>query len=180
MLKKYRVRDYDFFLIMMLIGVTLIGILAIGSADRDVQNKQIIGLIAGVFLMVVLSLFDYHIFLRFYWIIYIGNLAILLLVNLFGDSANNAQRWITIAGIRFQPSETAKILLILFFAQYIMNHREKFNTFKNLVTMIGLFLPQPDTHIKPLCQRKQLIDGTDIFKKRIAFFFCLQAENSIK
>ena len=142
MLKKYRVRDYDFFLIMMLIGVTLIGILAIGSADRDVQNKQIIGLIAGVFLMVVLSLFDYHIFLRFYWIIYIGNLAILLLVNLFGDSANNAQRWITIAGIRFQPSETAKILLILFFAQYIMNHREKFNTFKNLVTMIGLFLPQ--------------------------------------
>ncbi len=142
MLKRYRVKDYDFRLIFLMVSVTIIGILAIGSAKSDVQNKQIIGLIFGLFLMAVISLFDYHLFLRFYRVIYVGNLIILILVNRFGDTANNAQRWITIAGIKFQPSETAKILLILFFAQYIMNHREKFNTFRNIVTMIALFVPQ--------------------------------------
>ena len=123
MLKKYRVRDYDFKLIIMLIAITVVGILVIGSADRSYQSKQILGFVMGLFLMVVISLFDYSTFLNFYWIIYIGNLVLLLLVEFFGEKSNNAQRWVSIAGIRFQPSETAKILLILFYAQYIMKHK---------------------------------------------------------
>lgn len=142
MLKRYRVRDYDFKLVFMLIAITVIGIMAIGSANAEFQSKQILGLVVGVFIMVVLSLFDYHIFLKFYWIIYFGNLALLLLVHFVGDTTNNAQRWITIAGIKFQPSETAKILLILFYAQYIMKHKEHFNSFKNLAFMVVLFIPQ--------------------------------------
>lgn len=142
MLKRYRVRDYDFKLVLMLIAITIIGILAIGSANAEYQSKQILGLIVGVFIMVVLSLFDYHIFLKFYWFLYFGNLALLILVHFVGNSVNNAQRWITIAGIQFQPSETAKILLILFYAQYIMKHRENYNSFKNLAFMVILFIPQ--------------------------------------
>ena len=142
MLKRYRVIDYNFKLVIMLIAISIIGILAIGSANSEVQSKQMVGLIVGVFLMVVISLFDYHIFLKFYWVMYFLNLGLLILVNFVGDSSNNAQRWITIAGIRFQPSETAKILLILFYAQYIMKHKEHFNTFKNLLFMVLLFIPQ--------------------------------------
>lgn len=142
MLKRYRVRDYNFKLVIMLIAISVIGILAIGSANSEYQSKQLIGLIVGFFLMVVLSLFDYHIFLKFYWFIYFFNLGLLILVNFIGDSSHNAQRWVTIFGIRFQPSETAKILLILFYAQYIMKHRERFNTFKNLLFMVILFIPQ--------------------------------------
>ena len=62
MLKRYRVRDYDFKLVVMLIAITLIGILAIGSANAEYQSKQIAGLIVGLFIMIVLSLFDYHTF----------------------------------------------------------------------------------------------------------------------
>ena len=142
MFKRYRVIDYNFKLVIMLIAISVIGILAIGSANSEFQSKQMVGLIVGVFLMVVISLFDYHIFLKFYWILYFLNLGLLILVNFVGDSSNNAQRWITIAGIRFQPSETAKILLILFYAQYIMKHKEHFNTFKNLLFMVLLFIPQ--------------------------------------
>ena len=141
MLKRYRVRDYDFKLVLMLIALTVIGILAITSANESFKDKQILGAIMGIFLMIVISLFDYSFFLQFYWIIYLVNIALLAMVQLFGNSANNAQRWLTIAGIKFQPSETAKILLILFFAQYIMVHREKFNTFRNLTTMVLLLLP---------------------------------------
>ena len=141
MLKKYRVRDYDFNLIIMLIAITVVGILVIGSADRSFQSKQILGFVMGLFLMVVISLFDYSTFLNFYWIIYIGNLVLLLLVEFFGEKSNNAQRWVSIAGIRFQPSETAKILLILFYAQYIMKHKETISSLKTIISMLVLLSP---------------------------------------
>lgn len=141
MLKRYRVRDYDFKLVLMLIAITVIGILAIGSAKESVQSKQLFGAIMGLFLMTVISLFDYGIFLQFYWAIYAINIALLTMVQLIGESSNNAQRWVTIAGIRFQPSETAKILLILFFAQYIMVHKKKFNSLRNLASMVILLIP---------------------------------------
>lgn len=141
MLKKYRVRDYDFKLIIMLIAIAVVGILVIGSADRSYQSKQILGFVMGLFLMVVISLFDYSTFLNFYWIIYIGNLVLLLLVEFFGEKSNNAQRWVSIAGIRFQPSETAKILLILFYAQYIMKHKETISSLKTIISMLVLLSP---------------------------------------
>ena len=141
MLKADRVRDYDFKLIIMLIAITVVGILVIGSADRSYQSKQILGFVMGLFLMVVISLFDYSTFLNFYWIIYIGNLVLLLLVEFFGEKSNNAQRWVSIAGIRFQPSETAKILLILFYAQYIMKHKETISSLKTIISMLVLLSP---------------------------------------
>lgn len=138
MLKRYRIRDYDFKLIILLIAITVIGILSIGSAKEAVQNKQIMGFIMGLFLMIVLSLFDYSFFLKFHWVIYAANLGLLLLVQLIGDTSGGAQRWVEIAGIRFQPSETAKIMLILFFAQYIMKHKDTISSFRTIVTMLGL------------------------------------------
>ncbi len=141
MLKRYRVRDYDFKLILMLVALTVIGILVIGSANESFQSKQILGFVVGLFLMIVISLFDYSTFLRFYWVIYVANLLLLLFVEFFGESTNNAQRWVSIAGIRFQPSETAKIMLILFYAQFIMKHKESISKFKTILMMAGLLVP---------------------------------------
>ena len=71
---------------------------------------------------------------------YIVNLALLLLVifSSAGDTGGGAQRWLEIGGLRFQPSETAKILLILFFAQFIMKYREKLNTFPVIISCVIL------------------------------------------
>ncbi len=141
MLRKYRVRDYDFKLIFLLAAVTIIGILAVGSARPEYQNRQILGFVMGFFIMIVLSFFDYSFFLRFYWVIYALNIAFLLMVVAFGKVVNNAKRWLEIGGIQFQPSELTKIMLILFYAQYIMKHREKLNSMKNVAAMILLLLP---------------------------------------
>lgn len=141
MLKKYRIRDYDFKLVIMLIAISVIGILAIGSAEKSVQDKQIMGLVMGVFLMIIISLFDYTALLNLYWLFYIMNVVLLLLVELMGSKAGGAQRWFSILGIRFQPSELAKILLILFYAQYIMKQKEKLNSFRTLTQIVALFLP---------------------------------------
>ena len=141
MKKRYRIRDYNFLLVLFVIAISVIGVLAVGSADETLQKKQMMGVILGFFVMIVISLFDYGIFLKFHWILYGLNLALLLMVQLFGNSAGGAQRWVTIMGIQFQPSETAKILLILFYAQYIMVHKDTLNKFRTMITMILLFVP---------------------------------------
>lgn len=126
---------------MFLLSLSIIGVMIVGSAANEFQFKQLVGLIVGIFLMVVISLFDYSFFLQFYWVFYFLNLILLLLVRFMGNSVNNAQRWVTIAGIQFQPSETAKILLILFFSQYIMKHKEHLNTFRTLSSCVILLIP---------------------------------------
>ncbi len=141
MKKRYRVRDYNFLLVLLVVTVAAIGVLAVGSAEAALQNKQMLGVILGFFVMLVISLFDYSIFLKFYWVLYVLNIGLLLMVQLFGNSAGGAQRWVTIAGIQFQPSETAKILLILFYAQYIMVHKDTLNKFRTLVTLVLLYIP---------------------------------------
>ncbi len=131
MFKRYKIRDYDFKLILMVLCLSAVGVMAIGSAEETLQTRQLAGVIAGVFTMIVISFIDYNMVLKLNWLMYIGNLALLIAVWKFGSDANGAQRWLQIGGsggIRFQPSETAKILLILFFAQFIMKHRKNLNT----------------------------------------------------
>lgn len=134
----YQLKYYNFRLILWLIAISIIGILAVGSANPAYQDKQILGFGVGLFMMLVLSFLDYSIFLKLYWVIYIANLLLLLAVRFLGNSAGGARRWFQVAGIRFQPSEFTKILLILFFAQFIMKYREKLNSIRILGLIAGL------------------------------------------
>ena len=54
MLKNYRLRDFDFKLILMIIALSVIGCLAIGSAEPSLQNKQIVGVVIGILIMLLL------------------------------------------------------------------------------------------------------------------------------
>ncbi|MCL2254185.1 MAG: rod shape-determining protein RodA [Lachnospiraceae bacterium] len=140
MLRNYRIRDYNFKLVIYIVALTIIGIMAIGSAaDESLQSKQIYGFLTALFLMVVISLFDYSLIIHLHWVIYGVNIALLGMVLLFGETINNAQRWLILFGIQFQPSETAKILLILFYAQFIMKCKDNFNSIQNLFLSVALF-----------------------------------------
>lgn len=139
MLKQYKIRNFNFKLAIMVIALAVIGIIAVGSAQESLQNRQIAGFAFGLFLMIVLSLFDYSVVLNFYWPIYILNLVLLILVIVMGDKGGGAQRWLELGGLRFQPSEIAKIFIILFFAQFIYKSKEKFNTFPYIASALILF-----------------------------------------
>lgn len=128
MFTRFRIRDYDFKLVFMILALSAVGVMAIGSAEPSLQTKQLAGLVAGAVLMIIISFFNYTWILKLYWLMYAMNLALLAAVRFLGDDAGGAQRWLELGGLRFQPSETAKILLILFFAQFIMKYREKLNT----------------------------------------------------
>lgn len=124
------IKDYDIKLIFLVISLTVLGIFAIGSARQAVQGRQVMGMALGLFLMLIVSFVDYHFVLKFYQLIYVLTIILLgLVLSPLGDDAGGARRWLMIGTFRFQPSELAKILLILFFAQYIMLNKDRLNSF---------------------------------------------------
>lgn len=153
MLKQYRIRNYHFQLIAYIAALTIMGIFIIGSAQKSVQNKQIIGFLFGMVIMIAISFMDYSFVLRFSWLMYFGMIVLLVLVHTsVGDSAGGAQRWIQLPGFKFQPSELAKIIIILFFSKFFMKYSETVNTVKTMaMAFIIIFFPlililkQPDT-----------------------------------
>lgn len=151
MIKQYKLKFYNFKLVFLLTLVSIIGIILVGTAKSSLMNKQIMGVIMGMSLMIILSLFDYSWIMNFQWIMYFFNIAMLVGVRLFGENVNGASRWINLGFIQFQPTELSKIIIILFFAKYFMDHEENLNTLKILVKSaillgIPLFLiyEQPD------------------------------------
>ena len=151
MIKQYKLRFYNFRLVIFLLAISIIGIVLVGTARDDLRDKQLLGVVMGLIIMVILSLMDYSWISNFQWIMYGANIVLLLVVRLFGDSANGAARWIDFGFIRFQPTELAKIIIILFFARFFMDHEEDLNTPKTLgkalvLLAVPLFLiyEQPD------------------------------------
>ena len=122
---ELHLRNFDFLLLLLCGSLTVIGIMAIYSADDSLARRQFYGFLLGAGLAVFITFLDYHIFLKLYPLFYIINIVLLILVIRLGHSSHNAQRWLDLAGIRFQPSETAKILLILFFAALIMKCKDR-------------------------------------------------------
>ena len=151
MIKQYKLRFYNFRLVLFLVAISAIGIILVGSARDDLRSKQLIGVIMGLLIMTALSLLDYSWISNFQCIWYGVNIVLLLIVRLFGDSANGAARWIDFGFIRFQPTELSKIIIILFFARFFMDHEEDLNTPKTLAKSVlllavplFLILEQPD------------------------------------
>lgn len=151
MLKQYKLKFYNFKLVVLLIAISMIGVLLVGSATDYLKNRQLAGVIFGLFVMLVLSLIDFSWILSFYWIIYVFNIVMLLGISIFGSTSGGATRWIDLGFIRFQPTELSKILLILFFAKFFMIHEKDLNKpttiLKSVVLLaVPLFLiyDQPD------------------------------------
>jgi len=77
--------------------------------------------------------YDYRNYQRYGYLIYVGALALLLLVFFpgMGRTVNGAQRWVSFGFVTFQPSELAKLAMILFFAAFLAK-KEKEGKLKDL------------------------------------------------
>ena len=136
---------------LFLIGLTFTGVLLVGSAEPALRNKQFFGMMLGVAIMLIVSLMDFSWILNFYWILYGCNIILLLSVWIFGTESNGASRWLRIGGFQFQPTELSKILIVMFFARFFMEHEENLNTLRTLVQTailaaipLMLIFSQPD------------------------------------
>lgn len=154
MLKKYDFRRYNYWLVIIIMIVSLFGAFMIRSASAHADFKrQLIGLACASVIMLVVSLIDYNFILKLYWLIYIVNIALLLLVRFMGKSSHGARRWIEIVpdSVTLQPSEFTKVFLILVLARLLGMYRDKINDFRYLAVLavilgipVLLVASQPD------------------------------------
>ena len=138
MFKLYKLKDYSFRLVLWLVVISGIGVMLVGSAMKSLQPRQLFGVILGLAVMTVVSLIDFSWILIFYWILYFVNILLLLAVRIAGKTTYGATRWISIGPLQFQPTELSKIILILFFARFLMDHENDLNTLKTLAKSILL------------------------------------------
>ncbi len=101
-------------------------------------TRQLFFAVTGVAIMLLASRFPIGFYRRFSGILLLFSIGMLLLVLLGGVRANGARRWFAIGSITFQPSEIAKIAVILFEAQLIVRFKDRMGSFRYGVLPFGI------------------------------------------
>jgi rod shape determining protein RodA len=149
--------DWTFFTaLLVMAGVGIVSIysanaLAASAFRKSLYLRQITWLGIGLGGLAVACTISYRNLARFAYVIFGLTLAALLVVLVLGKTGLGAQRWIRIGPLTVQPSEFAKLALILFLARYFDDHRDALHHPRTLLLPAGLtvifmllVLKQPD------------------------------------
>lgn len=143
-------KPFDFILFITVLIMLALGLVMVLSASAPSSlaetgddsyayvRTQTISAIMGIICMFIISKIDYKIYAKFYKLIYIASIIILLLVLVpgLGIAANGAKRWINIGFSSMQPSELTKIGIIVFYSAYLTKNKDKLKDLK-----LGFFKP---------------------------------------
>lgn len=130
--KKRRFYDYSLiFIILFLLVLGLIMIYSASSYTADLKfknsayfvNKQLIFVVAGLILMIFVSIVPYQVWIKLSKPIYVVATVLVGAVLVIGRDANGARRWINLFGIKFQPSEFVKVAIIIFSSYYLVKYK---------------------------------------------------------
>ncbi|HEY6307240.1 MAG TPA: rod shape-determining protein RodA [Candidatus Angelobacter sp.] len=124
-------RDFDWVLLIFVLLICVLGVVEIysttyGTKFAGAQVKQIYWILAGLALMFIVSLLNYHILLENSLWFYGAAILALLAVTFFGRKYLGAKRWIQLpGGQHFQPSEWVKLVLIVALARYFSEENDR-------------------------------------------------------
>ncbi|MFC1823349.1 rod shape-determining protein RodA [Thermodesulfobacteriota bacterium] len=138
MFDRRLLQNFDWILLILLILIACLSALNLYSATFPIRDtggsqiflKQIYWFLIGFVFLLITTTFDYHILERFAYPAYFFSLALLILVLVIGKVHSGSQRWLTIGPITFQPSEMAKIALILTLARYFHQRGESHKEYR--------------------------------------------------
>ena len=127
-------RNFDLLLLVVTICITAIGVALIYSASISTEAsepllersffRQALFMLSGLFILLLVAATDYHLLGHANWLIYAATLGILGLVTVIGKVGFGAQSWLSLRRA-IQPSELAKVLLIVVLAKYLADHEEQ-------------------------------------------------------
>ena len=152
-------RDFDRALFFAMVFIAIMGLVSIYSATQakglpfkeSFVLRQVEWMLIGLVLLAVILKVAYYKIVDMAYILYGLIVMMLALVLVIGHVRLGAQRWISIAGFAFQPSEFIKIALIMAFANYLGSKKDTMWRLENLVVpmiLVGipfvLVLLQPD------------------------------------
>ncbi len=111
-----------------------------GSGNEALQQ----GIFGGVGLLafLIVAFFDYRSFKGTSSVLYLITIALLGIVFFTGVTSMGATRWINIGGFQFQPSEFAKLFMIIAMAKYFSDHAEDMHNLKRII-ISGIYFAIP-------------------------------------
>lgn len=143
----------DWFLLLLTISLTAFGSLTIYSIEiveglnRSYQHLSIGGI--GLLIAIAIARYNYRYLLQWHWLIYALTNISLIAVMVAGVTAKGAQRWITVGGFNVQPSEFAKVGVVITLAALLHDkNTQKLSTIIRTLAITaipwGLVFLQPD------------------------------------
>lgn len=148
-------KNLDWSIILVTLLLIAYGCIAIYSASAaragfSLVIKQIGSAVIGIVVAIAVATIDQQFFVRNSKRLYFWMVVALIAVLVLGHSAKGAQRWIQYGPIRIQPSELAKIIVILCLAAFFTQHREEIRTFKTFLrSFVYLLFPMLLIFIQP-------------------------------
>jgi rod shape determining protein RodA len=150
-------KNIDYGILIIVILIFLFSILIISSATHATSSgnlhymkSQVMWMCVGLIAMFIMVIIDYHSLANWAYIIYALNIGALALVIFLGNDRLGAQRWISIGPFGFQPSEFAKIAVIVSLAT-ILDKKRAVTGIKDLLSVLlhvavpmFLIMKQPD------------------------------------
>lgn len=128
-MRKRELKNMEWGLLIAAIILTLIGLVALYSATQESEfdefKKQIIWIIVSLVCMVIVMSVNYEFLVKLSPIFY-GIFLVLLIAVLFTKPINGATSWFNIGAFSFQPSEFAKIFVILFLTFIISKIQQRY------------------------------------------------------
>ncbi len=145
------IKSIDWFTVFIFLLLVFFGWLNIYAAVYNEQHhnifdlsqrygKQLIWIIAAIFLAIIVFLIDEKFYFVFSYLIYGLSIISLILVLLIGKEIHGSKSWFEISRFNFQPSEFAKIATSLALAKYMSSYNFRINKFKPILTIFLLVI----------------------------------------
>lgn len=146
--------------ILVMFGVTMVYSASSVASGHDTKiadsqfffQRQLLFLGVGVVAMVAMAFTDYRKLLRFATSTYVVAALMLVAIFVIGTEINNARRWIRLGPMSFQPSEFAKLAIVIAAASFAAAKANRLASFRDgfipacilIAPLAGLILVQPD------------------------------------
>jgi rod shape determining protein RodA len=147
-------RSFDFVLAGVVILLLIYGVAMIGSATRateDLANlwqRQALYAVSGLVIMLLVAAFDYRFYENLHRPLYVFIIVALILVFVLGEISQGVQRWLGTNAI--QPSELAKVVLIIGLAKLMADHDGEMNQLRYmLLTLVYVAIPMALVYLQP-------------------------------
>ena len=132
MFDRRLLQNFDWVLLLILLLITTVSLINLYSATYPIRDaggyqifvKQIYWFLIGFAIFFMMIIFDYHIIERAAYPVYFFSIGLLILVLVMGKVFSGSQRWISFGGIAFQPSEFAKIALVIILSKFFTSQGE--------------------------------------------------------
>lgn len=132
MFDRRLIQNFDWVLVLLLLIITAVSLINLYSATYPIWNagghqifmKQIYWFMIGFAIFFTMTVFDYHIIERMAYPIYFLSVGLLVIVLIIGSIFSGGQRWISLGGVVFQPSEFTKMALVIIISKFFASQGE--------------------------------------------------------